>query len=175
MKRTAENQQIVDRLIQVFASSEKDSVIPYGTLSELCGCDVRDRGRTYIYAAQKELQRAYRRTVSCVRGVGYLVPQAKDHEYLAKQQHQHAIAKMTRGVKVIDAADETELTAAERRRKDQISYALTRVVQNQCQLAKELRRQEEIINMHQGEITYHDDEIESLKDRIAALENSRDQ
>lgn len=76
--------------------------------------------RPAFYRAVKEVELRDQRTFVSVRGVGWRVAEAKEHEGLAKRQRKFARRRVDAGLRIAAAADRSLLTAVERQSLDRL-------------------------------------------------------
>jgi hypothetical protein len=107
---------------KVAALSEGD-VITYTDLSDLLGRDFL-ADRNPVYRATEELEVADYRTLSCVRGVGYRIAAANEHERLARGHHKRSRKQLSKAVSKAASADRAKLTPDERKRIDGLEMNL---------------------------------------------------
>jgi uncharacterized coiled-coil protein SlyX len=82
--------------------------------------------RPAFYRAMKEMQTVKLRTFVAVRGVGYRMVEANEHENLARGKHKSAKKQLRKAQLIAAAADRSRLTPDERRRLDELEHHLAR-------------------------------------------------
>lgn len=97
--------------------------LPFEDLDALLGRDFRN-DRNPIYRATKELEVNDKRTVDSVRGVGYRIVEAREHEGLARRHHKRSRRQLTKAVAKAASADRAALTVEERKRIDGMELSL---------------------------------------------------
>jgi len=112
------NQQVV---IDHVKDAEPGAVFTYDDLAVELGKDVdrtfdRDAVRQTVANANERLLREYKRCLDNVRGVGYVVAHARDHERLADDRNRRARRQMRKGLARLQNVRMDEMTAAERER-----------------------------------------------------------
>lgn len=100
-----------------------DDVIKYTELDEILDRDFR-QNRSPIYRVIAELEKSNARTLAIVRGVGYRVAAASEHEGLARAHHQRSRRQMKKAVNKAASADRSALTPDERQRIDKVEMSL---------------------------------------------------
>ncbi|MEU6725576.1 hypothetical protein ABZ917_17865 [Nonomuraea wenchangensis] len=100
-----------------------DDVIKYADLDDVLGRDFL-QDRSPIYRAISELEKTDHRTLTNVRGVGYRVAAASEHEGLARAHHQRSRRQMKKAVNKAASADRKALTPDQRKRIDSLEMSL---------------------------------------------------
>lgn len=98
-------------------------VITYADLSDLLDRDFL-ADRNPVYRATEELEVSDHRTLSCVRGVGYRIAAANEHERLARGHHKRSRKQLRKAVSKAASADRSKLTPDERQRIDGLEMSL---------------------------------------------------
>lgn len=92
-------------------------VISYDELSELIDRDVRVQ-RSPVERAMKELENQDHRTLVCVRGVGYRIAAATEHEQIAARHTVRSRRQLGKAADKVRSADRTQLTHEQAARLD---------------------------------------------------------
>jgi hypothetical protein len=121
-----------------------DDVVKYTDLDDMLGREFLG-DRSPIYRVIAELEKTNARTLANVRGVGYRVAAASEHEGLARSHHQRSRRQMKKAVNKAASADRTALTTEERKRIDGLEMSLR-------QHSQMIRRLEERDEQRQAEI-----------------------
>lgn len=100
-----------------------NDTVTYEELSDALGVDFLSR-RSVLDKAVLELQAHHLRTLINVRGVGYRVAEAAEHETLARQHHRKSRRSLGRSVAKIESADRTKLTREQRTKFDALELQL---------------------------------------------------
>lgn len=96
--------------------------------------------RPAFYRAVKEVELRDQRTFVSVRGVGWRVAEAKEHEGLAKRQRKFARRRVDAGLRIAAAADRSALTLVERQSLDRLQQHM---MTQQSMLRRLVSRDEE--------------------------------
>lgn len=100
--------------------------ITHAELDEALGRPfVDDRGP--IYRAVRELEDEQKRTMTVVRGRGYRVVEAREHEGLARGHQKRSRRQLAKGLRKLRSVNRSKLTAEERDRFDAIETRMARV------------------------------------------------
>jgi exonuclease VII large subunit len=116
--------------------------IDYADLDLILGRDFRS-ARTPFVRANKELLERNQRGMLNVRGVGYRVVTASEHEAAAKRHHKSARRQLTRAHQWVKNADRSQLTPEERQRFDRIELSLSRQLQHTKALEERVQKMEQ--------------------------------
>lgn len=79
-----------------------------------------------IYRAIRQAEEDLSRTLACIRGVGFRMVEAREHEALARGQHLRAKRRLRAARSKLHSADRSRLTPDERRRFDALEDHLAR-------------------------------------------------
>lgn len=138
------------------------AVITYEQITTLIERDVK-YNRSAIERAREELEREDHRTLICVRGKGYRIATAAEHETLAHRHTARSRRQVTKAVSRIQSADRSALTAEQRSRFDQIETSLSRLGAMQDRLARnDKTRRREIKQLREQT----DANVAALNDRV---------
>jgi hypothetical protein len=99
--------------------------ISYERLSELLGRDFKSSSRGPMERAIKELQLRDSRTLVNVRGKGYRMAAAAEHEELARVHARKSRRQLGKSITVLRSADRTQLSAHQATRLDAMESVLT--------------------------------------------------
>jgi len=94
-------------------------VLSYGRLSQVLGRDVRS-GRVPVERVIRELQQADSRTLVCVRGQGYRIAAATEHEHLARRHSARSRRQLAKAAAAARSANRAELSPEQARRLDEL-------------------------------------------------------
>ena len=100
--------------------------ISYERLSELLGGDFKTTSRAPMERAIKQLQLRDSRTLVNVRGKGYRMAAAAEHEDLARVHARKSRRQLGKSITVLRSADRTQLSADQANRLDAMESVLTR-------------------------------------------------
>jgi len=143
-------------------SKEKGALISYKELSKVINRDFASN-RSPIYRAMKEMEIEDDRSLLNVRGYGYKITIAQDHEGLAFLHHKKSRRQMNTAKRKITSADMTQLSQAERARFREIELALSQ----QAEMIKRLDKRVTVVEEKQktqGDTTARLDKlIDALK------------
>lgn len=115
-----------------------DDVIKYSDLDDVLGREFR-HDRSPIYRVIAELEKTNARTLANVRGVGYRVAAASEHEGLARAHHQRSRRQMRKAVNKAASADRSVLTPDQRKRIDGLEMSL----RQHAQMIRRLEQRDE--------------------------------
>ena len=140
------------------AALSPGDLIPYATLSDLLGYDLTVPGasRTPIQVAGRRLLDSHERTLIAVRGVGYRVALASEHEGLARGGQRSARRKLARAHTVAVRVDRNQLTTEQQSSLDAFAHVLAQ--QNAM-----LKRNERRVAAVETSVREHDERIEVLE------------
>lgn len=110
---------------EAFAALNVGDIIKYEELDEILGRDFRADRNPY-YRAVRELQVENQRTTAPVRGVGYRIVEAKEHEKLARLHITKGRRQMTKSRRVLESTDKAALDPEARRRIEELQVVVTR-------------------------------------------------
>lgn len=151
------------------AMNEGD-VITYDELSELLERDFL-ADRNPIYRATQEMEESDHRTLSCVRGVGYRIAAANEHERLARGHHKRSRKQLRKAVSKAASADRSKLTPDERQRIESLEMNLRqhadmirRLDQRTSQQADELKA---LRREKDGDVAQLSERVDRLADLLA--------
>lgn len=123
-------------------------VIRYDALDEVLGRSFTDEGakRNPLERARRELEEVDHRTLATVRGVGYRVVEAREHMVLARG-HQIRSARQTKRAKEkLDSANLAALTDLERRRHEEMSTQVAKLLSEQRRTNRRLADLERLLD-----------------------------
>jgi hypothetical protein len=124
---------------------EVDDVLTYDKLLEICEVEDIHTVRVDVYRAIKELEVERQRTMENVRGVGYRVVRANEHERLVRKDvrkiHRTSRRAHSRTVNV----RRSELTPDERRRIDDLQLKLSQHEEMLGRISRRVDRHETLI------------------------------
>ena len=105
---------------------EPGELIGWDRLTVILGYDPQPAGasRTPILTASKRLLTDHGRTLVSVRGKGYRVAHAKEHEGIGRGFQRSAQRKLRRGVEVTTCVDRNALTESQRSSLDALAHVL---------------------------------------------------
>jgi hypothetical protein len=137
-------------------------VISYERLSELITRDARLQ-RAPTERAMKELEERDQRTLVCVRGVGYRIAAASEHEQIAHRHTVRSRRQLGKAAAKVRSADRSQLTREQGQRLD----ALEINFQQQAEIierleARDQERSTELRNLrreHRGDIAELNEQV----------------
>ena len=103
-----------------------DDVVTLKQLGEMLPNVPAASVRPAFYRAVKEMQARRSRTFAAVRGVGYRMVDANEHESLARGKHKSARKQLRKAQLIVASADRSRLTPEERRRIDELEHHMQR-------------------------------------------------
>lgn len=135
-----------------------NDIITYQQLTNILGYDPSTPGqsRTPIYVASKHLLEDHNRTLVAVRGKGYRVAPASEHERLARGQQHAARRRIGKAVALATHVDFHALTPKQQKAVDAIAHVL--------------KGQQAMLDRHDEQIGRVETSVRRVDDRIAALE-----
>lgn len=119
-------------------------VLTYDRLSEVLGFDFTSN-RTPYYKAAQVWGQEHKRALRPVNGVGYRVVDAPEHEDIARRYHRKSRRALRRSARVIENADRSRLSAADRARFDAMELTLSRQQQQIGRLTARLEQVERAV------------------------------
>lgn len=122
--------------------------------------------RGAFYRAVKEMERSHKRTFSRVRGVGYRMIEAREHEDEARKQHRRAKRRLAAAYGKAHSADRSRLTPEERQRIDAVELQLAQQRQMTRRLESRVDRLQQGLQDARRE---HRESIASVADRVDKL------
>ena len=112
-------------VVGLLDSKRIGDVVTFDELDETLGRDFRS-SRTPIYKAGTVWGTEHHRSLDFVRGVGYRVIDASEHEDLARRHHRKGRRSLKRGMTAARNADRSLLTQPQREQLDAIELNLAR-------------------------------------------------
>ncbi|MEV7008235.1 hypothetical protein [Streptosporangium sp. NPDC051022] len=100
-----------------------DDVLTYDDLGDLLDRDFL-ADRSPIYRTIRELEKNNARTLANVKGIGYRLAAAVEHEGLARSHHQRSRRQLRKAVSKAASANRAEMTVDERKRIDGLEMSL---------------------------------------------------
>jgi len=91
-------------------------VVTDGTLANLLADAAENSWRGAFHRAVREMETEHSRTFTRVRGEGYRMVEAREHEGLAQDQHRKARRRLGAAKRKLTSADRSRLTPDERQR-----------------------------------------------------------
>jgi len=133
-------------------------MISYATLADLLGYDPSEPGRSRspIYAASRRLLTEHDRTLVAVKGKGYRIAYAHEHEGIARGKQRGARRRIRSAVAISTHVDVRQLTPTQRRSLEAVAHVLA--------------AQNAMLSRHDARIGAAEKDIRRVDDRIAALE-----
>jgi len=122
--------------------------------------------RSAFHRAMRELEQTHKRTFARVRGVGYRMVEAAEHEGLARAQHKRAKRRLAAAHSKAHSADRSRLKPDERLRIDAIELHLA---QQQAMTRRLESRVERLQQGLQEARREHREDIASVSDRVDRL------
>jgi hypothetical protein len=143
-------------------------VVTYKKLEELLPDVPVTSVRPAFYQAQKAMQDAKLRTFVVVRGEGYRMVEANEHEGLARGKHKSAKRLVAKAQRIAASADRSRLTADERRRIDALEHHLAA----HADMLKRLDARQDRIEQR---VAFTEKDSVQLADRLEAIEKLLEQ
>lgn len=98
--------------------------------------------RSAFYRAVQECETELKRTFTNVRGVGFKMAAANEHERLARGHHKRAKRQLKRAKRKATSADRSQLTREERTRIDAVELNLARQIEMTTRLESRVAKVE---------------------------------
>lgn len=119
--------------------------------------------RPAFYRAVKEMQDKKSRTFAVVRGTGYRMVDANEHESLARGKHKSARKQLKKAQQIVAAADRSRLTPDERRRLDELEHHMARQASMLKRLDERAERTEQRVAVTEKDLAQMDDRLEQME------------
>lgn len=119
--------------------------------------------------AVRECEDELRRTFTSVRGVGYAMAAAADHERLARGHHRRAKRQLKTAKRKATSADRSLLTREERARIDAVELNLSRQIEMTSRLESRVSRVENDLKAARREASTDAAVLSERVDRLAEL------
>jgi hypothetical protein len=142
---------------------EVGDIVTHGELAAMLPGVPRASVRPALYRAVREMQVIRSRTLASVRGVGYRMVDANEHEFLAKGRRKSARRQLRKAQQVAAAADRSRLTPDERKRIDELEHHLARQ-------ADMLKRIDERQEKTEQRVAFTEKDVAKMNDRIQEME-----
>lgn len=140
-------------------------VLTYDKLSELLNRDFRT-ARTPLQRAMQELENVDKRTLTCVRGAGYRIAAATEHEQLARKHSTRSRRQLDKAAAKARSADRSELSADQVRRLDDLELQFSQHAEILQRLDnRDRKRQDEIRQLRRD----HNGTTANLSDQITNI------
>lgn len=124
-------------LMPLFEGKPPGTVVTYEQMGEALG---REFARSPIYMVAKKLELDHSRTLANVRGVGYRVAEARDHEGLGVAKAKSAGRKLKRAARTFASADRSQLTPEESARLDNLEVNTAALARHSTYVARRVTR-----------------------------------
>lgn len=122
--------------------------------------------RPAFYRALQEMQDKKSRTFKSVRGVGYQMVEAREHESLARSKHGSARKVLRKAQRIVASADRSRLTPDERRRLDELEHHMGRQADMLKRLDDRQERTERRVSVAEKDVLKLDDRLERMADLL---------
>lgn len=122
-----------------------------------------------FYRAVTECELELHRTFESVRGVGYRMVEAREHERLAKNHHRRARRQLKRSQRKVTSADRSQLTREERARLDAVELQLARQVELTSRLDAKVKAESRERKAADAELSERVDKLTELLERHGIL------
>ena len=122
--------------------------------------------RPAFYRAVKEMQTVKSRTFAVVRGVGYRMVDANEHESLARGKHKSARKQLKKAQQIVAAADRSRLTPDERRRLDALEHHMQRQADMLKRLDDRQEKTEQRVALTEKDMMKLDDKVERMAELL---------
>lgn len=121
-----------------------------------------------FHRAVKEMETVHSRSFANVRGIGYRMVQAREHEKLARSQQRGAVRRLTAATRKASSADRSQLTSEERRRLDSMQHHLTMVADAVKRIGRRVDQTEHRVATAEKDVLLTGDRIDRLEDMLRA-------
>lgn len=158
-------QVVYDRL----AGMRIDEVVKYDELAALLPDAAEGSWRSAFWRAVREMEDARKRSFANVRGVGYRMVSAVEHERLARTHHKRAKRQLKNSARKAHSADRSQLTREERARIDAIELNLSRQVELTRRLEARVVRVETDLKDHKRQLKTDTAALSDKVDQLATL------
>lgn len=122
--------------------------------------------RAVIYRVRQELERQDHRTLESVRGEGWRVAEARDHERLGRAQWRRGRRRVARAGELAQAADRNMLTQDETNRLDALELNARQQADLMRRFERRLTETEQRLGTVEKEKAGHDDRISRLEEQL---------
>jgi hypothetical protein len=119
--------------------------------------------------AVREAEIELSRTFSSVRGIGYVMAAAADHERLARGHHRRAKRQLKSAKRKASSADRSLLTREERARIDAVELNLSRQIEMTSRLESRVSRVEDELKAARRQQSSESAELSERVDKLAEL------
>jgi len=119
--------------------------------------------------ALREVEDLHHRSFENVRGVGYRVAEARQHESLARKKHKTARRTLDAALRKTQAADRSQLTPEERRRLDALEHHLTNHKSMLDQLKRRQKNTEELVQKTEQRVSHTEKDLQGVDERLSIL------
>lgn len=119
--------------------------------------------RQAFYRAVKEMQATNSRTFEVVRGTGYRMVDANEHEKLARGKHKSAKKQLQKARSIAASADRSRLTPEERRRLDELEHHFARQADMLKRLDDRQAKTEHRVALTEKDLAAVNDRVDELR------------
>lgn len=156
-------------LTDFFGGVEYGATVEYDRLAGMLGLDPGDRTtvRAAINQSKKSIEKAHKRVLRAVRGVGYRVVDPSQHVEVAQEHHRRSVRSIKRGRSAVENVDLARLTEDQRR----LALATGAILGWQLQQIRRLEvRQAQTEKVLEGVTVKLEENRETTDARLAVLE-----
>lgn len=143
--------------------------ITHGQLDALLPDAGEGSVKSAFYRAVTECEMELHRTFASVRGIGYRMVEAREHERLAKDHHRRARRQLKRSQRKVTSADRSQLTREERARLDAVELQLARQVELTSRLDAKVKAESRERKAADAELSERVDKLTALLERHGIL------
>jgi uncharacterized coiled-coil protein SlyX len=168
------------KIYELLEQCDVNDVITYDQIEEATDSFL-DECRSDIYHAADKYLLEYKRSIECVRGVGYRVVAAREHERLIRQDVRSIRRKNRKAADRAIHVRRDELTTEQRRRIDEMQLHLAQHGEILRRMENKVRRLDEVYKilrsrtLENTEVTAEMSErMLRLEQRIAEMQSSTD-
>lgn len=161
----AQWRQVYERL----ASMKVGDVVTHEQLERMLPGAGDGSIKSAFYRAVQECETELHRTFASVRGVGYRMAEAREHERLAADHHRRARRQLKRSKRKVTSADRSQLTREERARFDALELNLARQMEMTSRLEARVKTESRERRAADAELSERVDKLTALLERHGIL------
>lgn len=156
-------------IYQHISAMNPGDVIKYDELAGLLPDAPEGSVRPAFYRAVRECETENKRSFCNVRGVGYRMVDANEHERLARTHHKRAKRQLKSGKRKASAADRSRMTREERSRIDAVELNLSRQIEMTSRLTSRVEKVESDLKAARREQRTDTAALSERVDQLAGL------
>ncbi|MEO3922662.1 hypothetical protein ABGB07_02085 [Micromonosporaceae bacterium B7E4] len=156
-------------IFEHISGMQPGEVVKYDELAGLLPDAPEGSVRSAFYRAVRECEAELKRTFANVRGVGFKMVDANEHERLARVHHKRAKRQLKTGKRKAASADRSRLSREERARIDAIELNLSRQIEMTNRLQDRVAKVETDLKVARREQRTDSAALADRVDRLALL------